>query len=198
MKYSLHETPVPRGRKNQRTMHARIVADSKVDMEKLCKLVSAGSSFSSADVKGILEALKFWMGVYLSEGSTIEMEGLGHFYPTIRTKAVVDGKGDQQLDIRVDSIHFRCSPDLKRHVRQATLEEVKRSNYEKLNPLQRKDNILNYVKENVSINTTNVMRINACNKHTALNDLKVLMAGGKLLKAGKGKLSVYILPYSPE
>jgi len=177
-------------------MHARIVADSKVDMEKLCKLVSAGSSFSSADVKGILEALKFWMGVYLTEGSTIEMEGLGHFYPTIRTKAKIDDKGNQQLDIHVDSIHFRCAPDLKRLVRQATLEETKRGNYEKLSLYQRKENILKYVKDNVSINTTAVMRINACNKHTALNDIKVLIAEGKLLKAGKGKLSVYILPYS--
>lgn len=195
MRYALYDTPVPKGRKNLNTKHARVVADSKVDMEKLCKLVSAGSSFSAADVKGILEAFKHWLGVYLVEGSTVEMEGLGHFYPTLKSTVEIDEKGSHKVHVRVDTVSFRCSPELKKMVREAELIHEKRPEREKIGAYQRKENILNYIRDNVAINTTTIMQLNHCNRHVALNDMKVLMAEGKVLKAGKGKLSIYILPY---
>jgi len=79
LKYALYDTPVPDSRENKQMKHARVVYNGTVNMYMLCKLISASSSFSAADVKGILEAFTQWMGVYLAEGSILCLEGLGIF-----------------------------------------------------------------------------------------------------------------------
>lgn len=196
LKYSLYETPVPNGRENKKTeKHARVKPQGTKDTDFLCNLISQSSSFSSADVKGILEALTSWMGFYLGEGNSVELEGLGHFSPTLKTKEYIDENGRSQLDIQIDTVSYRCSPTLKKEIRKARLEEIKRENTNKLISSQRKENILWYVQKNISINCKICMEINNCTRYTALEDLKELVAEQQLLQTGKGKQRMYLLPY---
>jgi predicted histone-like DNA-binding protein len=193
----MYETPVPKGRKGKKTKHARVVSETKMDMGRLCKLVSEGSSFSSADVKGVLASLQQWMEIFLSEGSTVELEGLGHFYPTLKSHTVVDKNGKATVYVAVDSVGFRCSPKLKKLVRQAKLEYRKRTETKQV-PEQCKERILSYVRKNISITTRAAQTLNGYSAYMAANDLKELVAEGKLLKAGKSRLTVFILPYGDE
>lgn len=196
LKYSLYETPIPKERENKKTeRHARVKSQGTKDTNFLCNLISQSSSFSSADVKGILEALASWMGFYLGEGNSIDLDGLGHFSPTLKTQEYVDANGKTQLNIQVDTVSYRCSPALKKEIRKARLEEVKRENGIKLAPLQRKENILWYVKKNISINCKICMEINGCTRYTALEDLKSLVAKEQLLQIGEGRQRMYLLPY---
>jgi len=161
-------------------------------MEKMFELISARSSISSADVKAVLDSFQFWMGVYLKGGSIVELKGLGHFYPTLKSKTYTDEKGRKKVGVTVDTVAFRCSPELKKMIRETKLSEEKGRKRPKISPEVRRKNILTYVEENLFITTTTAMSVNGCTRHTALADLKTLVKDNKLIKAKSGKGCVYI------
>lgn len=194
MKFVLHENPVAPGKPKNKAKHARIVQDTKLDMARLCALISERSSLSSADVKGVLDSFQFWMSVYLRDGSSVELSELGHFYPTLKSTSYINEEGKQQVRVRVDTVGFRCAPQLKKEVRTAELQEVKP---EKRNPYsleERRARILAYVSENQVIKSTTVMALNRCTRHTALEDLRQLVADKVLVCVRAGRALVYFLP----
>lgn len=196
IKYALYETPAPAGRKNNKTeQHARVIPQGTKDTEFLCNVISEHTSFSSDDVKNLLEALTRCMGYYLKAGNSIELSGLGHFSPTLRSKEYIHSNGEKQLDIQIDTISYRCSSVLKKEIQQADLEEVKRDISPKLEASTRKTNILTYVRQHFSISCTACMHINGCTRYTALQDLKELVGEGHLIATGNGRQRIYILPY---
>lgn len=196
IKFDWYKTPVPSGRKDKAIPHARIVPQGTVHTTQLCKMISEASTLSSADVKGVLEALNFWMGLYLSEGNSIELDGLGHFSPTLKSKTRIDEKGDTKIGVEIDTVSFRCSVSLKEKVREAGLEKVPRKNEEKVDGEQRKKNILAVVGKELSINSSRCMAMNHCSRYVALQDLKELESEGRVVKTGSGKQAVYIRPYT--
>lgn len=195
IKIGWYKTPVPDGKEDKGLLHARLVPQGTVNMEMMCKFISSSSSFSSADVKGILEALNFWVGLQLAEGRIVDLEGLGHFSPTLKTTVVQDDKGKEKLEARVDGVAFRCATSLKKQVREADLEVVKRKKKEVPDLPARKKNIKEYVRKHLSINSTICMKLNSCSRYLALKDLQELVKDGKLVETGNGKQTMYIRPY---
>lgn len=195
IKIGWYKTPVPEGREDKQLSHARILSEGTLNTKFMCKMIAQSSTISSADVKGVLEALNFWMGFYLTEGNSIELDGLGYFYPALKTEVITNDAGEEKVIARVDTVGFRCSTSLKEQVREAELEMTKAYKNNKLSPAKRKANILEYINLQVSINSAMCMKINNCTRYLALEDLKELVDAGKLLQAGSGKQTLYIRPY---
>lgn len=195
LKFGWYKTPVPGDREDKQLPHARIIPQGTLDTKYMCKMIATSSTISSADVKGVLEALNFWMGFYLSEGNSIELDGLGHFTPTLKSRLKTDENGKNKVVAEADSVSFRCANSLKEQIREAGLELVKKDKQQKLTPEERAENILSHVKAQMSVNCSTSMRINHCTRYTALNDLKELMDAGKLIRIGHGKQTTYIRPY---
>lgn len=131
IKFGWYKTPVPGDREDKQVPHARIISQGTLDTKYMCKMISMSSTISSADVKGVLEALNFWMGFYLSEGNSIELDGLGYFTPTLKSKITTDENGKNKVEAEVDSVSFRCATSLKEQVREAGLELGEKSEYRK-------------------------------------------------------------------
>lgn len=195
IKFGWYKTPVPGDREDKQLAHARFISQGTLDTKYMCKMISMSSTISSADVKGVLEALNFWMGFYLAEGNSIELDGLGHFTPTLKTHETTNEEGKNKVSAEIDSVCFRCATSLKEQVREAGLELVKKTGSHKATQEQRLQNILAQVKEQMSINSTTCMQINRCSRFMALNDLKLLLDSNKLIQIGRGKQIMYILPY---
>lgn len=195
IKFDWYKTPVPSGRSDKEIPHARIVPQGTVHTTQLCKMISEASTLSSADVKGVLEALNFWMGLYMSEGFSIELDGLGHFSPTLKSRTRTDEKGNTKIGVEIDSLSFRCSVSLKEKVREAGLEKIPHKKEERVDGMQRKKNILAVIAKELSINSSRCMAVNHCNRYVALQDLKMLESEGKVVQTGYGKQVVYIRPY---
>lgn len=192
IKFGWYKTPVPADREDKQVPHARIISQGTLDTKYMCKMISMSSTISSADVKGVLEALNFWMGFYLSEGNSIELDGLGYFTPTLKSQIQTDENGKNKVIAEADSVSFRCATSLKSQIREAGLELVKKAKTEKLTQEQRLENIMNEVKENKCINRTTCMKLNRCSQFIALNDLKLLINSNKLMQIGGGKQTMYI------
>ena len=196
MRFTLHETPQPKDREGKAPRHARVVHDETVSMEKMCKLISASSSFSSADVKGILEAFQLWMGVYMAGGSIIQLDGLGHFYPVLKSRTYVDEDGKEGLRIRVDTVGFKCAPKLKKSVREAELEEEKRRQPKRFASEERLARILDCLASDKYMSSYQVERLNNCSKYIALQDLETLRSEGKIERIGRTRQTLYVLPFA--
>lgn len=199
LKFSLYKTPVPSNRSGKQLEHARIIHQGTINTDELCKMISETSSFSSADVKGVIEALSFWLNHYLTQGYSVEMDDLGYFSPTLKSKNTVNEKGEKKINVEIDSIGFRCAMSLKKKIRNATLEKVSQKKKEQpLKAEQRKENILSLFKSDDSINTLKCMSINHCSRYIALQDINDLVNENKLHKIGHGKRIIYILPYQQD
>lgn len=195
LKFGWYKTPVPEGKEDKMLPHARVIPQGTLNTKRMCKIISDNSTISSADVKGVLEALNFWMSFYLAEGNSIELDGLGYFSPTLKSRQTIDEKGRNKVIVQVDTVAFRCSTTLKEALRDTNLEAVKQKKKELPDPNQRKANILSHVNKHVSINCSGTMETNHCNRYTALNDLNELMNEKKLIRIGAGKQAMYIRPY---
>lgn len=97
LKFGWYKTPVPGDREDKKIPHARIISQGTLDTKYMCKMISMSSTISSADVKGVLEALNFWMGFHLAEGNSIELDGLGYFTPTLKSRTVTDENGKAKV-----------------------------------------------------------------------------------------------------
>ena len=140
----------------------------------------------------VLEALNFWMGFHLAEGNSIELDGLGYFTPTLKSRTVTDENGKTKVIAEADTVSFRCATSLKEQVREAGLEQVKKAKTEKLTQEQRLENIMKEVNKNRCINTGTCVQINHYSRFMALNDLKLLIDSNKLVQIGRGKQTMYI------
>ena len=176
LKFGWYKTPVPGDREDKKIPHARIISQGTLDTKYMCKMISMSSTISSADVKGVLEALNFWMGFHLAEGNSIELDGLGYFTPTLKSRTVTDENGKAKVIAEADTVSFRCATSLK----------------EKLTQEQRLENIMKEVNKNRCINTGTCVQINHYSRFMALNDLKLLIDSNKLVQIGRGKQTMYI------
>ena len=84
----------PGNEQRRPTSCARVITRDTKRMNDICEYISECSSVTSADIKGVLEALTSYIGRELSYGYSVELEGLGHFSPSVKSKGVTDQKGN--------------------------------------------------------------------------------------------------------
>ena len=104
------------------TSCARVITRDTKRMHDICEYISECSSVTSADIKGVLEALTSYIGRELSYGYSVELEGLGHFSPSVKSKEVTDQKGNTKSSASIHGVNFRCSPRLKEMVKKNVYE----------------------------------------------------------------------------
>ena len=95
------------------TSCARVITRDTKRMNDICEYISECSSVTSADIKGVLEALTSYIGRELSYGYSVELEGLGHFSPSVKSKEVTDQKGNTKSSASIHGVNPRCLPDWK-------------------------------------------------------------------------------------
>ena len=154
------------------TSCARVITRDTKRMNDICEYISECSSVTSADIKGVLEALTSYIGRELSYGYSVELEGLGHFSPSVKSKEVTDQKGNTKSSASIHGVNFRCSPRLKEMVKKNAPILVKRENLPKTGIEGRKTKMLSYLERNSYINLTDYAGLNNCTRYRASEDIK--------------------------
>ena len=147
------------------TSCARVITRDTKRMNDICEYISECSSVTSADIKGVLEALTSYIGRELSYGYSVELEGLGHFSPSVKSKEVTDQKGNTKSSASIHGVNFRCSPRLKEMVKKNAPILVKRENLPKTGIEGRKAKMLSYLERNSYINLTDYAGLNNCTRY---------------------------------
>ena len=191
------------------TSCARVITRDTKRMNDICEYISECSSVTSADIKGVLEALTSYIGRELSYGYSVELEGLGHFSPSVKSKEVTDQKGNTKSSASIHGVNFRCSPRLKEMVKKnanmggslgssinisTDAGLVKRENLPKTGIEGRKAKMLSYLERNSYINLTDYAGLNNCTRYRASEDIKQFIKDNVIASVGYRTHRIYVLP----
>ena len=97
IKFSVYKTPRPKGSKDNLRTCTSLFREGTKGLEEICRDLSDACTVNSADIKGVLEALTVYMGRELGYGYSIELEGIGHFSPALRTRKISEENGKSGL-----------------------------------------------------------------------------------------------------
>lgn len=153
--------------------------------------LSDSCSLTSADVKGAIEALTTYIGRNLSNGYCVELEGLGHFSPALKTLQKTDEKGKTVFFARADGVNFRCAKRLRELVNKDRPLKIKRENVTSNELTDRKNKMLKFLQNNPYINLTDYAGINHCSRYRATEDMKLFVKDGIVIKMGYRTHRVY-------
>ena len=192
IKFSVYKTPRPNGSK-EKLEHARLVSRGTKGLAEICRDLSDTCTVTSADIKGVLEALTVYMGRELGYGYSIDLEGIGQFSPALRTRKVSEEKGRTKYMVSVDGVNFRCANRLKELVKEERPKKVKRENISIDTIEVRKNKMLEHIRKHESINETDYAELNNCTRYRAGKDLKQFQEEGIIRKMGYKTHRVYVL-----
>lgn len=172
VKFGVYETPQPLSREGKQKNHARVITTGTRRIEEMCDFISDCTSLSSADVKGVLEALTKYVGLELRSGAKVELEGLGYFSLSTKSTQTTTAKGKPTVTVVVDGVNFRCSTRLKKDVKRTRLVKIgeKKMQYPELE--ERKKRMVDYINKHGYINASLYAALNDCSRYRASAELK--------------------------
>lgn len=91
-------------------------------LDKICTLISARSTVSSADVKAVFDSLTWAMDLELSSGNAVQLGELGNFHLSISSEGVSDKKDLDANKIRKARIIFSPGAILRETRRTVSFE----------------------------------------------------------------------------
>ena len=191
-KYAMYENPNPKGDGKKQPLHARIVSRGTIRTEEIAQDIAESCGYSTGVTKGMLDALAHIVSRYLKRGYTVELNELGTFSISLKSRPVMDKKEIRSWSIGFGNVHFRGNKKLKERLKLLDLERADEGESTSFTPQQRKKRALEYLKDHDYINRVLYMQINGCNHSTAIADLKKMTESEQLKKLGSGKAVLYI------
>ena len=102
--YKLVRNPNPNPEESGKSLplHPRLVSCGTIHTGEFINRAKSRSSFSPADMKGILQLFQDMMVDFLMYGYNVELEGIGTFSVSLKSRPVME-----KNEIRAESIHFK-------------------------------------------------------------------------------------------
>lgn len=190
IKFGVYKTPAING--NKPVPYARVISSGTRNMKRICYELSDSCSITSSDIKGVLEALSQYIGRELAEGYTVELDGLGHFSPALKSTKSVNEEGVISYSAAVQGVNFRCANRLKEMVKKNRPQKIKRDNIPTDDQEGRKKKMQEYLQNHRSINISDYAKLNRCTFYMAQKDIKQFVADGIIDSEGYQTHRVYI------
>lgn len=200
-KYLFYKNPHSPEQKEEEegVLHARIVEGQVLRFEKLCERIADRSSFNVGEVKGVMACLKEELIRSMKEGDSVEVDGIGLFYPTAKCPPIKNPKQIRAESIQFSKVIFRPCKELKKEMSLMRFERA--TDYRKNDTYtagQRLERILRYIANHREISSSDCMGVNGCSRYQAQNDLKRLREEGRIVRLGGPRKAVYVLPEKEE
>lgn len=191
-KYALYENPNPKGDGKKQPLHARIVPKGTIHTQEIAEEIADSCGYSTATTKGMLDALAKVISKNLRRGYTVELDDLGSFSISLKCRPVMDKKELRSWSVHFNNVHFKGSKKLKQKLIPIDLERDSEAAATHYTSEQRKGRMLLTMEKKEYFTATEYMRLNGCNRTTAIRDLNELMEDKRIKKLGSGKAVLYI------
>lgn len=190
------------GAKNDGTpqpLYPKIVSKGTIDTKRMVSDISQMSSFSPADINGLLTAFEERISYYLSEGHHVQLGNMGYFSAGLKARPVTDRKEIHAQSIYFGKVNFRVSPHFRKECAGFVVRS-KRSFHESsnLSESERYRRLSVYLESHPFITRADYSSLTGLLKKKALNDLNSLVEKGNLSTLGRGTHKVYIKPVKQE
>lgn len=191
-KYALFKNPDPTKEGTEDRFHARLVPYGVVRTEEIIDHISEASSFSSGDVKGLLDSLSRAIAMYLERGYTVDIDELGTFSVSLKSEPIENPKKVTAHSVHFRNVHYKADKKLMNRLKGMHLEKADEGSATLYTPEQRQKRGLSYLDKHEYINQRSYAQINGCSPTTAKNDLKELLDKGLIRKLGSGRAVIYV------
>ncbi|MDH6359275.1 HU family DNA-binding protein [Parabacteroides sp. PF5-9] len=191
--YKLVRNPNPHHDNRVLPLHARLVSGGTVSVDDIMRDLKARSSFSPADIKGMLQLLQDIMADYLMFGKNVELDGIGTFSVSLQCRPVMNKK-----EIRAESVHFRSinyRPSVKLCRRLETMPVFRADSSKQIRHYtldECREHLLRYLNNHTFITRKTYMQLNARSKPQACMDLKQFLNEGIINRYGQGPTTFYM------
>lgn len=172
-------------------LYPRFAPWKTVRLKDLITSARGRSSFSSADITGMLQLVQDLMVDALMFGQNIELEGIGTFSVSLKARPVLDKK-----EIRAESVHFhdvtfRSATELRDRLRTMPLERSQQSERAGFSSEECEARTMEYLKTHPYISGKIYRGLCRCGKTKAAADLKRMTAEGKLERTFVGNAYLF-------
>ena len=116
-KYALYENPNPKGDGKKQPLHARIVPRGTIHTLEIAEEIADSCGYSTATTKGMLDALAKVISKNLRYGYTVELDDLGSFSISLKSRPVMDKKEIRSWSVNFGNVHFKGSKKLKNRLK---------------------------------------------------------------------------------
>ena len=194
IRFTINPTPKPNGRKGKTSTHARQVSWGTYKLDEVCEMISERSAVSSADVKSVLDSFAWVMHAAFRSGYHLELEDLGYFWPSLRTRPNDEGTNIVELD----GVNYRCSTRLLKKLKQIELKRINTKAVTDEGLDKRKEKMLEYLQHNETLSPRIYAECTGCTRYRAESELKQFVDEGLLEKVGYRRQTVYLLKKDAE
>jgi len=189
-----YENPNASEEQGEKSLHPRIFLNGKVSTEKLCHMVHARSSLTTGDVKSALDTLAQIFSEELREGREVHLEGIGYFYPTLKsTQKVTRSTPLKTQKLALKTIRFRPDARLKGELAGIHACQSKYTRHsQKLSEVEIDMRLKEYFSENHVMVRRDFQEVCCMMRTTAKMQLSRLREEGKLQNIGTRMQPIYI------
>ena len=181
IEYDFYRNPNSQGT-NKKRYHARVVSNNRVSTDELAKEIQSECSLTIADVKAVLIALGGKLAKHLGEGSKVYLEGIGYFQVNLHCKEEVrTPHAIRSENVEFKSVSYRADNDLKKHLRNQTIQRSKTKIHSLPMTEEQIDQMLtDYFRTNETITRRQFQILCTQVKSTAHRILQKMVENGKL------------------
>lgn len=195
-KYAFRENPNPKGDGEKQGLHPRIVSNGTITTKKMFEEIERSSTYTVADLEGMLSAITRRMSDYLVEGYNVELGKIGYFSASLTSRPVMDKSEIRADSIYFDNVNFRASAWFRKrtrgHVESAGKQGFRSSS--NISPEERKKRLVDFLNQKRYITRIEYSNITGRLKNTALRDLNEFVEQGVIVREGRGNRVFFMLP----
>lgn len=192
--YKLVRRPNPYKMDVKQPLYPCFVPWRTVRLDDLARMAQGRSSFSSADIKGMLQLLQDLIVDALEYGQCIELEGIGTFGLSLKSRPVMEEKEIRAESIRFQDVTFRSSKELRDRLCTIQLERSPEKDPVGFTPEMCEQRTMEYLKTHPYITGKVYRGLCRCGKTKAATDLKRMMQAGKLVRIFVGNAYLFRVP----
>lgn len=112
--YDFGKRPPANGGKEDERLYVRWKSNGTIDFDCLVKKIAEASSFTEADIRGMMSAFEDELAYYVSEGYNVQLGKIGFFSPKLKARPVLHRKDIRSASIEMVNVNFRSSAWLRK------------------------------------------------------------------------------------
>lgn len=189
--YDLFRTPQLKGKEKVR-YHARSVVTGKTSTQDLIHAIAQRSAFKEGVVTGVLVALGQVLRDELTEGKSVQLDGVGAFRISAKSPSVCDRHEIRAESIEFKGVIYKADKKLLKNLSGTKFLRAKHSQCSKeISEMEIDGLLMDYFKEHEYITTKEMQQLCRLSNATALRRLKERVLEGKLTHPGHLRAPFY-------
>lgn len=175
-------------------LHPRICLNGKIDTNTLCYRIHQRSSLAVGDVQSAINTLAQLCGEELRDGKAVHIEGIGYFYPTLKTTEKVTVKTKNKTNkVALKTIRFRPDSKLKGELQGVSAHQSQYGRHsEKLSEVEIDILLKEYFAGHQMMTRRDFQELCILTRTTAKTHLARLRSEGKLINIGLPTQPIYV------